>query len=485
MIDPTGSRFSKNISNREYENLLREGILAVKDGRLALARRLLNRAAAQNPQDARVWLWLSGTTEDSQERRLLLEKAVGADPHNAAARKGLAMLEKHPELDRFDPAVPQGGEHLAGADRISPEEPLPAGTQTFECPKCGGRMRFELGENDPVCESCGFVQSTGKELAADDAEAPIVHVMHQPRGHTWAASRHEVVCEKCGAHRMEEPGRKTSSCPYCGSNQMIDSTELKELLDPQVIALFRLDSSEAHDRAREWLSTGLFAPDDLQEQVKKMALRPAYYPFWTFDGSVEISWSADVREPGSRGAYGRQLWQYMDGVVVEFFDDILVSGVSALGRDEVAGIEPFNLKDVIAFEPEHLAGWPAMYYDLPLSEASLLARQRVIQKLRPRIRQQVAPGMESRNVQIGGGNWSGVTFKHVLLPIWIGTYTYQGESYRVLVNGQTGKVGGEKPRDWVKQIGIWLIVLLLGLGLFWLIAWLAWNFGPGLLESLS
>jgi hypothetical protein len=33
----------------------------------------------------------------------------------------------------------------------------------------------------------------------------------------------------------------------------------------------------------------------------------------------------------------------------------------------------------------------------------------------------------------------------VLFPIWISSYTYRGKLYRVLVNGETGKVAGDKP----------------------------------------
>ena len=47
-------------------------------------------------------------------------------------------------------------------------------------------------------------------------------------------------------------------------------------------------------------------------------------------------------------------------------------------------------------------------------------------------------------------------FGAALLPIWIATYTYKGQSMRLLVNGQTGTVGGEIPRDW-KKIAILII----------------------------
>ena len=40
---------------------------------------------------------------------------------------------------------------------------------------------------------------------------------------------------------------------------------------------------------------------------------------------------------------------------------------------------------------------------------------------------------------------SDITFKHVLLPVWLAAYKYNGESYRFVVNGQSGKVQGERP----------------------------------------
>ncbi len=38
-----------------------------------------------------------------------------------------------------------------------------------------------------------------------------------------------------------------------------------------------------------------------------------------------------------------------------------------------------------------------------------------------------------------------VTFKHVLLPVWVAAYRFRGQSYRFVVNGQTGTVQGERP----------------------------------------
>jgi len=48
-----------------------------------------------------------------------------------------------------------------------------------------------------------------------------------------------------------------------------------------------------------------------------------------------------------------------------------------------------------------------------------------------------------------------------LLPIWMAAYQFQGKTYRFVVNGQTGKVQGERPWSWIKIAGAVLVVLIL------------------------
>ena len=42
------------------------------------------------------------------------------------------------------------------------------------------------------------------------------------------------------------------------------------------------------------------------------------------------------------------------------------------------------------------------------------------------------------------------TFKHLLCPLWIGSFKYKGKVYPFVVNGQSGKLYGDKPWSWVK-----------------------------------
>ena len=62
-----------------------------------------------------------------------------------------------------------------------------------------------------------------------------------------------------------------------------------------------------------------------------------------------------------------------------------------------------------------------------------------------------------------------VSFKHILLPVWVASYRYGGKAYQFVVNGQTGEVQGERPYSWIK-IAIAVLIGLILAATFLLIA---------------
>jgi ribosomal protein S27AE len=448
-------------NDRRFEELLRDGITAAKNGEAVLARRLLESAVQLKISDARPWLWLSKLTEDPDERRRYLEYAVAAEPGNESARRELVLLSGKVDLARL---VPEG----ASVAPLRPTEPEEISAQAFQCPQCGGRMHFDPHSSRLACSYCGHTQAVESARAADTAEQVIDFVLPTTRAHRWAEARQRVSCQSCGAVALLDPGHLAARCSYCGSNQLLESPQALELVEPQVISLVKLDAQAARRQIKAWLGKGFFAPDNLMRDASGFDLRLAYYPFWTFDGTLELPWSCEVNTGTNKNPH----WVARSGSEYELYDDVLVPGLSILKDDEVAAIEPFLLKDVVEFKPEHLAGWPAISYDRPLTEASLKAREIVTARVRRRLSISIEPGREKRDIRAAAGKWSGGTFKNVLLPLWVGTYQFNGEPYHLLVNGQTGQVAGAKPRDNLKVVmvalGGLLLLALLGMLIYWL-----------------
>jgi hypothetical protein len=77
------------------------------------------------------------------------------------------------------------------------------------------------------------------------------------------------------------------------------------------------------------------------------------------------------------------------------------------------------------------------------------------------------PGDTFRNLRVEA-DYSDRTFKHILAPVWVLSYTYGTKSYQVLVNGFTGAIAGERPYSWIKialAIAALLVVAFLVLSL--------------------
>jgi len=309
---------------RQFEDYLREGISAVKNGEFNLASRMLNRALMLNNADARPYIWLSATTEDPREQLEYLEKAVALEPTNVVARRGSAML-----TGKLDPnqvlgaGAPDSRAGTATAPGTVMETEVKGG-QVFQCPNCGGRMAFDVRREMLSCEYCGHSMVTkGRGAYIEGTEQVLDFVVPTERGRRWAKAEQQFKCEKCGALSVLPPGQSAVQCPYCASNQMVQSQEHDQLVPPNVVILMKLDEAEAIQQANRWLGRGMFSPDTLHSSSQHtMRLRPAYYSCWTFDGTVEVRWSCEVADGSGRD----KRWMPSRGVETRFFNDISVSG---------------------------------------------------------------------------------------------------------------------------------------------------------------
>jgi hypothetical protein len=117
----------------------------------------------------------------------------------------------------------------------------------------------------------------------------------------------------------------------------------------------------------------------------------------------------------------------------------------------------------VPYDSGYLSGWVVERYQIDLVAAAQHAQERMETELRQLCAAQV-PGDTYRDLQITA-DYSGQTFKHILLPVWLLTYNYGARACQVVVNGYTGAIAGEYPKSWLK-ITLTVIVALI---LLWFI----------------
>ena len=148
----------------------------------------------------------------------------------------------------------------------------------------------------------------------------------------------------------------------------------------------------------------------------------------------------------------RVRWEAASGVVDHFFDDEPVPGTQGLPIDLLRQVEPFPTQEVVPYDTAFLSGHVVEHYKVVLIDAAKQSQEQMHAALMRLCAQQV-PGDTQRNLQIHPA-FSGRTFKHVLVPLWLLSYNYGARAFQVVVNGYTGKIAGRYPYS------VWKIVLL-------------------------
>jgi hypothetical protein len=97
----------------------------------------------------------------------------------------------------------------------------------------------------------------------------------------------------------------------------------------------------------------------------------------------------------------------------------------------------------VAYQPDYLAGYQTLRYDVEPDQGLQAAKQRMENVIEGDCRDDI--GGDEQRVSSMDVRYAEVMFKLVLLPIWIAAYVYAGRTYQVFVNAHTGQVVGESP----------------------------------------
>jgi len=414
------------------DSLLRYAIIEAKAGNAASARRYIERAlvtARDHDILAEAWYWLSRVTEDPVQKRDALEQALSHDMQHALARRELAVLDGRLKPEEIvDPdALPVG-----------PAQAGPAGLDRFTCPTCGGRTVYAPDGHSLLCEFCAGRESL--ETGAPAVEQDFFVAMATARGHRAVVTEQVFHCQGCGAEFLLPPGHISAVCAYCASPHVVRLEQTRELIPPDGILPHNFGRAEAAGHLAAWLETQRIVPAALPQEPRGM-----YLPVWTFDVGGELDYRGEQVEY-RRGATGQ-----MEYVVVPvrgkyplLLDDLPVPASRNLSAQFGRLVATFDLGGTRPYDPRYLADWPAEIYDIPMSAAALEARsqagRRGLDEFRARI------GSDIRNLSTSPANLAIESFKLVLLPLWMASLTHDGQDHLVLINGQNGRVIGEKPR---------------------------------------
>jgi hypothetical protein len=259
-----------------------------------------------------------------------------------------------------------------------------------------------------------------------------------------------VTCDSCGGAVAMEAGADVPRCLFCGSLKLSQSEDLPEEVDPpEIVVAFSVSDEDADVAFRKFARSSFWYPKDIRDA--RLELNRLYLPAWVFSGTIETHYAAIVRaatRSGGRPFAGAERTE-MTGV--------LVPSSAALTRAELDAISPFEMKDANPFSVSTLED--------PFELGSLTrtaATQQALKHMQSRHRSALSATLKARKLNASAIH-EDLSGDPVLLPIFIGAYRRREEVYRIVINGQTGKLIGKAPISWTK---VALVIFIVGAILF-------------------
>jgi DNA-directed RNA polymerase subunit RPC12/RpoP len=344
------------------------------------------------------------------------------------------------------------------------EAPVATQNKRFPCRNCGAEMQFDPSAAAIACPYCGH-ENPIPQSEQDIQELDFHAYLDQISEHEETEQTQAVQCSACGAETTLDPNTAADACPFCGG-ALISEAHTVSKIRPKSLLPFAIDRDQAMEAFRGWVKSRWFAPNKLKQYARTDSSRLSgmYVPYWTYD-SKTTSWYTGQRgdhyyvtesytttENGKTVRKTRQVrktrWTSVSGVVWRNFDDILVLASRSLPKKYADRLEPWDLGNLVGYDDQYLSGFRAETYQVDLAEGFDEAKGIMATQIRSDVRHDI--GGDEQRIHSVRTQHDDVTFKHLLLPVWISAYRFGDEVYRFLVNARTGEVQGERPWSWVK-----------------------------------
>jgi predicted RNA-binding Zn-ribbon protein involved in translation (DUF1610 family) len=337
-------------------------------------------------------------------------------------------------------------------------------------------VQFAPGTTELVCPYCGATN----EIAAERdlvGEQDLGAVLARAAAEAQADEQLTVHCNNCGAETSLKPNVTADRCPFCGAPVVAEGS-CKKIIRPQGLLPFHVTKEQAAGAFRNWIAGLWFAPNELSRRAESAQIAGVYVPAWTYDAETVSDYEGqrgdDYWDTETYSAYenGRHVtrtrqvrktrWRSVSGTVENSFDDLLVLASRSLPGKYAEALEPWDLKNLVAYQDEFLSGFVAESYQVGLPEGFEAAKGMMVPEIRRTIESDI--GGDHQRISDVDTKYFDVTFKHLLLPIWISAYLYNGRTFRFLVNARTGEVQGERPYSWIK-ITLAILAALIVIGI--------------------
>lgn len=335
-----------------------------------------------------------------------------------------------------------------------------------KCPTCGANLTYSPTLKKLHCEFCG--NNVDVDLTDFAEEIPFSELT-KGGARSWDETR-VFACKNCGARTIISKKEIAPVCPYCGTPNVVEESDLAGL-KPNAVLPFLIDAQTAAQKFKAWVRRKFFAPRKYKKSAKAEQIRGNYFPAFTFDSDTFSSYTGKlgkyyyvtVRRNGKTYRQRRVRYFTIQGTYTRFFNDVLVYANRSRDEKTMGKLLPFETDYAQKYSEDFIYGFGAAQYDKDGTECWGEAQTRMRSAVQKAILAQYDHDVvASFDLRMSFGK---ITYKYLLLPVYIGHSTHRKKLYNFFVNGQNGNVAGKTPVSPLKVCALVLLGLAVIAGL--------------------
>ena len=355
----------------------------------------------------------------------------------------------------------------------------------YKCPACSGPLHFAAKSGQMECEFCGSAYSVEEieahyaEENAKAAQAKAEADAKQASGDEWAVTEERwngegmksYSCPSCGATLVCDDNLAASSCPYCGNPTVVPG-QFTDMLKPDFVLPFKLEKDDALAALKKHYGKRYLLPQAFKNAGHLDEVKGVYVPFWLYDGQstgdcLYEAVKSQTKRQGDEEITIKEIYQ-VERKGSMSFEKIPADASTKMDDKLMESIEPYKYEDLKPFSKAYLTGYLADKYDVEAKDNAERAVRRAKESTKNALFQDVK-GYTSVSAKRENINVTQGKAYYAMLPVWMLTTRWNGNSYTFAMNGQTGKMVGDlpvnKPKLWITILAVFAVIMGLGLGL--------------------
>lgn len=350
----------------------------------------------------------------------------------------------------------------------------------YECPNCGGDLRFDIPTQKLRCEHCDATFDPYSVVVEEDAEEHKLETYEDfsDKGSTKKAEKKNeedkerdeasgddpkksmqmtiFTCKSCGAEISSTNLSAAGFCSYCGQPAVFSSRVSNERR-PEKIIPFKIDKTACRELFVSRMKGALYAPKELTDPEALSGFVGIYMPYWVYDFSVGPKAMVPVSKTKTEGRYEITDKYTLTMDVEGQYKGIAFDASSSFDDHIAEVIAPYDAKDMIEFTPSFLCGFYADIPDVPSETYKDDAEVNILKHTfsaidnecknkgydRDKLKNGVTTAEEIVNLKYEGE-------KEAMFPVWFLTYRKGDRVCYSVMNGVTGKLSADIPVDFKK-----------------------------------